>query len=434
MPTKSKIRSHGAAPANWQYRDGRPRWIPSPRLRAAGWKGFDLRDNKGAYLGKGASIDAAERINAAVAAWRAGEAIAPEFHALAPGQSAQLPRPAAATSRSIGPLIDAYTASNEFLALKPKTQAEYRSKLKRLVDTLAGYPILPPDAKDPAYLAAVAGARAWVIDVLDTPKVGEDRDGVLYTVYWGLRGKISLHMANGVMATASAWLDWCKERRRVIHSNPAHDVNRTRAEGRMQPASWEVLAAMVKAAEEAGYPSIADSFILGADLSWSQGDRLALTWGQIVDDRVRARRIKTNRPGEVRLLKALGQARLPKIRARQNKALGGTNLYTHIIVCETTAAPWKSDHYRHTVAEIRKRAALTCPAAAGFMDKDLRCTAVCVAYDAGLNTVQIAGRTLHSLDQVTTMLDDHYGKIRRDVGDAASSMLDAYLAEKGVAL
>lgn len=446
-------------PAGWTWREdrgGAPRWIPGPALRKAGWKGKDLKDPRtGEWLDRGASITAAEAINAAVAGWRAGGLVDPAFVAIAPPGAVDKARPNAAAledRRAIGALIDAFTGatdaagavivkpSNEFAELKPSTQRDYRNKLKRLVDTLAGYTVLPspyaPPAEQARYAEAVAEIRASSIYTLLTPAEEEEGEGALYLAYWALRNDVGLNMANGVMRTAGLWLNWCKKRRRVIKSNPCDDVDMTCAPGRLRPRDWHELKAMVAAAEALGYPSIADSIILGVDLSWSQADRLALTWGQISGDaRVRTRRIKTNRPGETSLLESLGRRRLPLIRRRQASILGSEGAtFTHVLVCETTKAPWEASHYRRTFAEIRAEAARTCPDVADFLDKDLRATAVGVAYNAGLSRVQIAGRTLHSLAQINTILDNHYGVISREVGDQGADLLDAYLEKIGVAL
>lgn len=441
--TPKRQRTRGVAPANWQFRDGRPRWIPSRTLREAGWRGRDLKAPKsGDWLSRGLSIDMAEAINQAVAAWRRGELVPDAFADIAPQGATAKPRMTTAQRlerHSIGTLIDEYLASHEVQELKPRTQAEYKSKLKRLADALAGYFATPSRNPKPAEKAAydekVATVRAWSVKVLQTPEEEEDGEALLYTVYWGLRKKAGAHTADGVLRVTSSWLEWCRTQKRAIRTNPTQDVKRKALDGRMRPASWPELLALVEAAEGLGYPSIADSIILGVDLSWSQADRLALTWKQVsAAYRVRARRVKTNRPGETPLLDALGKPRIDKIRERQ-KGLYGENVKpTHVLICETTGEPWGASHYQVTFAEIRRQAARKVASAIEVLDKDLRCTAVTVAYDAGLSEVQIAGRTLHSLKQIREILDGHYGQIGREVSNQGAHLLNTYLAEKGYKL
>lgn len=53
-----------AAPANLRnglkWRDGRPRWEPSPANRACGFSGVDLKDSAGAWMDRGAATSAAD--------------------------------------------------------------------------------------------------------------------------------------------------------------------------------------------------------------------------------------------------------------------------------------------------------------------------------------------------------------------------------------
>lgn len=452
---KAQRARDGVTPANWQWRDGRPRWIPSPTLRQAGWRGRDLQDPRsGAWLAMGASMDAAGAINQAIGLWKKGQLVPALFADIAPPNACAKPRltdEQKLERHSVGALIDAWGGaknkdgswrvepSNEFSLLAPRTQVEYRSKLKRLVEALAGYyKPLPRDAGEretEAYVSAVREIRALSVKYLQTPEEDEDGDSELYTVYWGLRKHCGLHQADGVLRTTSAWLEWCKSRKRAIRSNPVTDVDRVTLPGRLRPATWDELKALIEAAERLGYASIADSIILGIDLSWSEIDRLQLTWSQIsAEHRVRTRRVKTNRPGETPLLDALGVPRLAKIRARQRQLFGETVHPTHVLICETTRQPWGSSHYQVTLAEIRREAAKTVPSAGDVLDKDLRSTAVCVAYEAGLSKIQIAGRTLHSLRQIEEILDKHYGAIGREVSDQGAALLNTYLKAKGISL
>ena len=53
--------SHGVPYFVW--RDGRPRWVPGSYVRAAGFKGRDLKDGKGKWLQLEAALDMARSLN-----------------------------------------------------------------------------------------------------------------------------------------------------------------------------------------------------------------------------------------------------------------------------------------------------------------------------------------------------------------------------------
>ena len=453
MPAKRKIRSHGQLPAGWTWRDGRPRWKASPTLRKAGWRDRDLKDSAGQWLQRGPSIAAAEAIADAVALWRLGDPVPPAMAALAPAGASEKGRgpKGSPDPRGIGTLLDAYLESREFTRkIGERTRPEYRSKLKRLVDVLSGWHT-PPDRDGPAadqaaYAEAVAEARAMSIDALMPPAFGEPGEPLLKTAYWLMRDKVGHHMANGVLAVASAWLEWCKEERRAIHINPARSVSREETAGRIRPGTVEELQALIAAARALGWVSIADAIVLGVDLSWNQNDRLNLQWAMISPEgRCKKTRRKTGRMMETPLLDILGKPVVAAIAARQRAARGDgvTALLTGpVLVCESTGRAWKPDHYRHSFADVRAlavagdpaRGLAPCPSVADLTDQDLRDTAVTFAYEAGLDEPEIASRTGHSLKRIRDILDKHYGEIGRGVGDRGARKLNAWLAEKGVVL
>lgn len=459
-------------PQGWTWRDGRPRWIPSPGLRALGWKGGDLKDARGGWLTLGPSIDRAAVIARAVTDWRADQPVPAEALAFAPPGAAD--RPVRPDPRSIGFLLDVFMGDprrglepcREFAA--SRAQVNRRSALNRFVDVLAGYAVQPPrdtTAEERArYDAARERIRAASVYTLEPPpfdpaRVDDPEPDLLYEVYWTAHEKIGVHAAAGILKEVSTWLEWCRKRRRVIPANWAGYVDRQTPPGRIRVISWDELALLIEAAEGLGLHSIADSIILGVDLSWSQGDRLPLTWAQIsADGRVKATRAKTGIKGETPLLPTLGLRRLPTIRARQAQWFGGANIQpTHVLICETTGRPWEKSHYRHRFAEVRRQAVdladarATAAAGAGdhaasahwadlaqsvttARDQDLRDTAVTVAFDAGLSNIEIASRTLHSFKRIADVLEKHYGQIGQDIADQGAAKLTAHLASKGVRL
>jgi hypothetical protein len=441
MAPHRKQRRRGDLPAGWQWRDGRPRWIPSPALRTAGWKGRDLKE-AGRWLALGPSIEAAKAIAAAVQAWRAGQPVPAELADSAPRGAAAAGRRAAAEPHSIGALLAAYMGapdtgakpSHEFAGLAPKTRQDYRNKLKRLVDVLSGCRALP----DPADAAAAARHQARTALVLSRSVFALEPEetpagmvNLLYDAYWTLRETAGMHMASGVLAAASAWLAWCHRHKSRRIQNWALDVERETPPGRIRPLKWPEVQALVWAAEQLRLWSMADAIILGIDLSWSQVDRLALTWDRARGGRCRTARQKTGRVGGTPLLE-LGRKRLAQILRRQRRMPARP---THVLWCERTGAPWKPDHYRHVFGEeVRPLAATRCPSLADATDADLRDTAVTYARNAGLTIEETCSRTLQSRTRVLALWDKAYGEIGEEIADAGAAKMNAHMRKRGMVL
>lgn len=422
MAKKSKPvrrqRRHGDLPAGFRWRDARPRWEPSPARRAAGWRGQDLKDAWGRWLGKGEAIAKAEAIAAAVAGWGAGEPVPPAFLAIAPkGAATAGTRATAESARSIGVLIEGFLADPKprTQVLGERTRADYRVKLNRLVGAMAA-----------ACKVTAADFRTLDVDAL-LPFPG--KPFLLSDAYEALRTEAGEHMAHGVMAAASAWLSWVVKRKHLLPMNPALHVARATPKGRIVVYDWAEMVALVGAAEWLGLASVADAVILGVDLSWSQQDLLALKWGQVSrDGHVKHRRIKTGVAGNPPLL-APGRGRIARIRARDTVEKIAS---APVLVCELTGKPWLSDHFRHAFDLVRSVA--SADAGAPILDKqfrDLRDTAVTYGYEAGLTIPEICSRTLHDPERAGAVLAKHYGAIRQDVADAAALRLDAHFAAKG---
>jgi hypothetical protein len=417
-------RAHGVLPAGFKWRDGRPRWEPSPSRRKAGWKALDLKDAYGAWMPRGAAIERAELIAKAVAGWAAGEPAPPAFIHIAPKGAAAGGRQLGALSpRSIGALVDAFCEAEapRRRKLSDKTRADYRSKLKVLLEEIAA-----------SQSIAVEALRAIDISLLLQPPEGSNKPFLLDQAYDDLCERRGETMGHGALAVASSWLAWVQKKKRAIPYNPAQLVERREVAGRIVVFTWPELLALVAAAEELGWFSIADAVILAVDLSWSQQDLLAFMWRQISDDgHCKHRRIKTGVAGNPRLLK-IGEARVKAIRARWE---GEKVRPTHVLVCERTRQPWAASDFRHRFAEIRALAAskVNDPESelATKQFRDLRDTAITIAYDGGLSIEEICTRSLHDPKRAREVISKHYGALTQGLADGAADKLGAHFTKMG---
>ncbi|MBO9502055.1 hypothetical protein [Brevundimonas sp. A19_0] len=439
-----RLRRHGDAPANWQWRDGRPRWTPSPTLRRAGWRGLDLKDATGRWLSDGASRDRAHALNATVADWRAGLPIDPAFVAIAPADARLDDRddagaPVPSDPLCIGPLLDSWYASDVFGRLKPRTRDGYRKAIKRGLDALAGYAEQAPrdDARATAAQArAVAQVKALHIQTLAP---FEARGGIkdpLRDAYWALHAHAGVNQAYATLAAFGSFLSWAREwRSRTIH-NWASEVSRETPQGRIVTWTFDEIRHMVRTADAMGLPEIGDAIVLGLDLSWSQTDRLNLPWDRLRNDMAltgQQGRQKTGRRGGTPLT-ALGRARVADIRRRHADMDAHP---THVIWSATLKGPMNHDDgsfYRKRFAFVRAEAARTMPSVAAKTDADLRDTAFTWMDEAGMDDTLKASRTLQSRANMKNLADAHYGDINPALAEQGRAAYDAYLTRKGYAL
>ncbi|MGH6956929.1 MAG: hypothetical protein ACREEW_09740, partial [Caulobacteraceae bacterium] len=323
------------------------------------------------------------------------------------------------SAQSIGALVDAFRADPRprRRALGEATRADYRSKLKRLLETIAA-----------AQRTSVETLRAQPVALLLQPAPGSGRPFLLAEAYEMLIDEAGEHMAHGTLAVASAWLSWVQKKKNLLPVNPAMSVARSTPEGRIVVFDWPEVVDLVRAAEALGLASIGDAVVLAVDLSWSQQDLLALTWGQVgKEGHVRHRRIKTGVAGNPMLL-AVGRERMAAVKARWT---GAKVQPAHVLICEETGRPWRSRLFQEAFAHVRAWAAAERPSLASKQFRDLRDTAVTYAQEAGLTVEEICSRTLHDPKRAADVIRKHYGALRQDLADKAAHTLDAHFAAKG---
>lgn len=454
-PQKRRQRQHGVLPAGFQWRDGRPRWLPSPTRRAQGWKPADLatttvRGEK-IWMGQGEAIERAAAIGAAVEAWTLrSQPVPADMAAFAPAGSLDASRPSPAQRldrRTIGALQDAWFESSRFTlpraqgGLAPSTIVDYRSKLNRLNHALV-------ESEDPA---DVQRLRALPIDTLAVPE-DEDDDFPLDDAYQWLLDNVGHTMAHGVLSVASAWLTWCwkKKRIRSLAANPVELIERAPPAGRIRVATQAEISAMVAAATRVGHPSIGDAILLGLDLGWSLQDILRLDWRRVVKtpegwEITRVARGKTAVASSDIPLMAVGAACVERITAR-NKAAKVT--WAHLIVREPSprnrTGVWTPRAFNAAWNLVRDEAAKTCPSLiAGdgipgsehegpFNFMDTRDTFITLAHDAGLDAAEVCKRSLHkNTARVHAVWEKHYGTGGRAVGRSGARKMGAHMQAAG---
>jgi hypothetical protein len=118
-------------PAYFAWRAGRPRWVPGPKLRAKGWRGRDLKDHEGQWLGYGAAIEAAIEINEDVERARAA----------GDGSGPRRTRAPRNVERSCRQLYELWIATPEYQKLGSRTRADYDNKAQIFLAEFGAEPV-----------------------------------------------------------------------------------------------------------------------------------------------------------------------------------------------------------------------------------------------------------------------------------------------------
>lgn len=401
------------------WRDGRPRWHPGPRLRRAGFKGRDLKDEAGQWLALEAAIAAARDLNRQVEKWRAGRGQS------STGSSRQkAPRP----FRTCGELFDLWWGtgktrpSADFAELSPKTQADYKWKgrvfLDMAIDDHAAFRDVP--------IASITKPHAF---------------GVWEQLYQE-RG---IALANAVKAVVSSAFSYAELRGwRPSGSNPWLKMNRPATPHRLAiwlPAQVDAFLEAADACEDTR--SVGDTLVLGLHTAQRLSDVLTYPDRIFRGDRIMLSQLKTKALIDVKMTQQVS-TRVADIRARRRDAnvpaIGGT-----LIVNELTGQAYDANSFNKRFRLVRERAAKKLPAVdigdawhgprlyelAELQFRDLRDTAVTRLALAGCTLAQIAAITGHSLQSITDIMK-HYLALNRAMADQATDLLEAWLQREGI--
>lgn len=460
------------------WRNGRPRFNPDQRLRAAGHKGMDLRHPNGLWYTRGECVDWSERFVASLAPElpQPARKAAPKSRASTvrpsrPTPPAAPPRPALAIY-TVERLFDQWFRSAKFQI--PKDVAELRrlraAKAVVAPNTLRSYKQLARviESHDPSLWASP-------VDALSQP--------VLVGLYEELVAARGLASARGAIAVFSAALAWGKRRGKFTlpfshGQNPAEKLGMKMAPPRIRFASRTEISALIAMADHLGWPEMGDMVALGLWTGQRQGDRLNLVDKGLVNGRRVFRQVKTGAIVAIRQAPEL-EARL-KASAARRRAAGVAS--PRVILDEqrwriekdgrrAVWEPYREDHFRHRFAELRtaaaggviderKTAAIVaeyrrdrrnepppvvwklkpCRSLLGdeesgllsFHESDLRDTAVTWMAIAGATIPEVCAVTGHTLQSATTILK-HYLAVHPEMADSAIGKMLAWYDAGGEA-
>lgn len=419
------------------WRDGKPRFVPGPKMRAEGWKGEDLKAG-----GRWMTLDEA-------AAWvRAREAeIARRRDELARKAKTGRKAPAAAIAATpkddtLPGLLELYLTSPATADMAAVTKRDYRGKMRVLT------------AFDP--------------DVASAPVKSFTR-AILYGLWENLAREKSISMAKAIMAVISTTLSYASLKAR-IDANPAYRLKMTTPGVRLRVGSKDEMDRLVDAADAIGRPEIGDAIILGIWTGQRQADRLALQRPKRTGDRLIFRQMKTGAlvdvPAASYVTARFANARLRRDEISRRPDAGGRHKAVETLVAvidEKANRPFAADWYRKCFSEVRDAAVAgvpadgyhrpgrkaegankreadrdvaahwkvpPCPSLDDFRDQDLRDTAVTWLARAGCTIPEICAVTGHSIRSATQVLK-HYLATDAGMADTALAKMTAWYQAEG---
>lgn len=375
-------------PPYLKWRDGRPRWEPGPRLRPQ-WRGTDLKDEAGRWLGIDAAVTAAARLNREVAEWRRT------------GRVRRVdPVPPHRPARTCAALWDAYKKTPEYRAKAPRTRADYTSKVGVFLDAFGDIP------------------------------VHHVRRADLRTFWERMFDRRGHAMANGVIAVAKlvlgygVVLEW-------IEQHPAAKLKLLGVPPRVVVFTDAEIEALVETGDTIGHPEVADAVIVALHTGQRQGDVLALERLAIEDGRVSFHIRKTGARVRVPLTPPLAD-RLEVISARQ-RAGSVVDLASARRVIQWRGAPVSATWFGRCWRRVRAAAAARAPGVAEKRFQDLRDTAITRLALADCTVAEIRAITGHSPETVYTILK-HYLALDDRMAESGMRKLTAYLKRDGRAV
>lgn len=426
-----------------KWRDGRPRWEPSPAMRAVGVKGADLKDEAGAWLERGAAIAAADArmlwarlirdagdvgpagdearlalggaLDRLPAAKDAGDrqrrVLVDDLVQLARARLGGAPGPSrtAAGGRTVQAMIDGYFADVEAgkVEIAKATAKNYRTMSRRVLAKFSG----------PVGEISRGALRAWYVELKESA------------------GVPVANLAIGAMGSFLRWASW----QDWIVASPATKLGRSANPGRRM--IWTVAHELAFApwCDAHGFTDVADGCIAGLwtgarpfDLCAVDVEQLqARTW-RFVPHKGKRRGREAN-PGVLRPLELRVERRLREIAAAPVRGLASNPL---LVNPETGR--------RHDTASLggRFRKAKAAALVAGALPAsfqplhvaDTRDTCVTRLYLADVGLDRIPSWTGHSPSDRDEILRTHYLALLDEAALEDAAKLEVWAKKQGLVL
>lgn len=431
-----------------KWREGRPRWEPSPASRRIGLSGLDLKGLSGEWLTLGAAIDAAEarklwaaQIREAARNDLAGtdaraqlrevlnmmpsprtdaerqaraivsDLIAAALRIVGAPELTVIVNPDAVSTRKVNDLIDAFFEDETLIkgpfALAPETRRNYKSHAKMRIRAKLG---------DTIVTEVTRGAlRAWYVDLYE---------------------ETSPSTAYGTLSAVGAFFRWGLQHDWVT-ATPATQLGRISPEGRRVFWTVEEELSFIPWCDENGYEDVADGLVLGLWTGARSGDMCDATLYDLSGDDWRFlpnKTAKSNRealPGLLAPVKARVERRRESAKRDKVRGLNATPFLWDF----RTQKPHTPATLAYRYREAKFLALLREAVPESLADKriqDTRDTCITRLYEADVALDKIPAWTGHSPDDRDDILREHYIVLRSAGAAEAAAKLARWAAKNGL--
>jgi hypothetical protein len=288
------------------------------------------------------------------AAWAAARKLTAEMLAAPPGTS---------PAGTVAWVFEQFFGSKTFLTLASSTRLDYQWLAKRLN-------------------RAPIGART--LGQINARSIRPRHADLIYASIFAESGHATAHYC--ARFARRVW-KWAGRAEHVDMLNPWSGMSMKGLPERDQVWTAGQVEAVIAAATELGYHSIAIAVRLAYSFAHRKGDILSLTWAMLDASTRRTSKTGARLPMDVESYPELAAA-LAAERARQVR-LGSTKPY--VVLCELNNGKWQAEVFSHHFRRVADAAGV--PAALQF--RDLRATALTEMKDGGADVIDMATHSGH---------------------------------------
>ncbi|SFO77213.1 Site-specific recombinase XerD [Cohaesibacter marisflavi] len=384
------------------WRDGRPRFVPGPSVRALGFTGCDLKHPDGTWLTLDQTI-----------AW--SESFGNELEVKR--QQAKLKQKASKKKpRNLS--RQGYITVGELLAkwlVERKT--EHMQTGKPSSKTLRSYDYNIRAFQD-------FDEELWTAPAVSVTDV------LASGIYKKLRTEKGVSMSKAIISTVRPAWRWAKKEMGLVTNNPWSDLRMTTPQPRLRVGTVDEMKLLIATADAMGRHDVGDAIMLGICSGQRQNDRLLFQLSGMDDHVLTFKQSKTGAIVQMPAIRPLLQ-RLAAAKIRREKF---RKTFPTLLVDEKYRCCWDrgddGDRYRKEFRKVCDRAAEKMPSLKGFRDQDLRDTAVTWLANAGCTLPQMASITGHSVENIHKILKHYLAQTPEQASLAAQKLL-VYIEKNG---